>query len=59
MYLHIGLNYLIKTKYIVGIFDIENTSISPATRAMFRSEEEKKTCGFRYHGTSQIVYNLL
>lgn len=42
MYLHIGLNYLIKTKYIVGIFDIENTSVSPATRAMFRSEEEKK-----------------
>ena len=42
MYLHIGLNYLIKTKYILGIFDIENTTLSPATRAKNRAEEEKK-----------------
>lgn len=41
MYLHIGLNYLIKKKYIVGIFDIENTSVSAATRKMFASEESK------------------
>ena len=41
MYLRIGLNYLIKTKYIVGIFDMENTSVSALTRAMFRAEEEK------------------
>ena len=32
MYLHIGLNLMINIKYIVGIFDIENTSASPITK---------------------------
>ena len=53
MYLHIGLNYLIKTKYILGIFDIENTSVSPATRAMFRFCGEKKK-NVWFHVTTEL-----
>lgn len=41
MYLHIGLNYLIKTRYIVAVCDIDNTTTSPITRA-FLAEAEKK-----------------
>ena len=40
MYLHIGLNYLIKTKYIVGIFDMENTTTSSITKR-FLADAEK------------------
>ncbi|MBQ8108472.1 MAG: DUF370 domain-containing protein [Ruminococcus sp.] len=32
MYLHIGNDYMIRTKDLVGIFDIENTSVSKITR---------------------------
>ncbi len=32
MYLHIGLNYMIKKKDIIGIFDIETTTGSMITR---------------------------
>ena len=28
MYLHIGLNYMIKKKYITGIFDIERETLA-------------------------------
>ena len=32
MFLHLGNNYLVNTKDIIGIFDIENTSVSANTR---------------------------
>lgn len=32
MYLHLGQNTLVRTETIIGIFDIENTSVSPFTR---------------------------
>jgi hypothetical protein len=41
MYLHIGLNYLINTKHIVGIFDIENTSSSLITRKFLAEAQNK------------------
>jgi len=41
MFLHIGMNYLIKTKYIVGIFDIENTSESVLTRRFLTMAQQK------------------
>lgn len=40
MYLHIGLSYVIDTRNIVGIFDIEKTSCSGITRE-FLSEAQK------------------
>lgn len=32
MFLHIGNNFMVNTKDIIGIFDIENTSVSKITK---------------------------
>ena len=32
MFLHLGNNYLVNTKDVIGIFDIENTSVSANTK---------------------------
>ena len=32
MFLHLGNNYLVNTKDIIGIFDTENTSVSANTK---------------------------
>lgn len=43
MYLHLGNDTVIKTKDIVGIFDMDNTSVSKHTRNFLsRSEKQKK-----------------
>ena len=41
MYLHIGQETVVRTDEIVGIFDMENTTISKATRT-FLSDAEKQ-----------------
>lgn len=40
MYLHIGLNYMIKKKDIVGIFDIETTTGSMITRSFLTKAQK-------------------
>ena len=35
MYLHIGNDYSVLSKDVIGIFDIENTSISKGTKDFF------------------------
>ena len=42
MYLHVGGDYLVRKDKIIGIFDIENTSIGKATRDFFRRCEQNK-----------------
>ncbi len=42
MYLHVGGDYLIKKENIIGIFDIDNTSISKHTRDFFKMSEKGK-----------------
>ena len=42
MYLHVGGDYLIRKDKIIGIFDIENTSISKHTRDFFKKRENEK-----------------
>ena len=42
MYLHVGGDYLIRKDKIIGIFDIENTSISKHTRDFFKKSENDK-----------------
>lgn len=32
MFLHLGNDYLVNTKDVIGIFDIENTSVSANTK---------------------------
>lgn len=40
MYLHLGQDVVVPSKTIVGIFDIENTSISKITKEFLGSEEK-------------------
>lgn len=42
MYLHLGGDVIVRKDRIVGIFDIENTSVSRITREFFASSEKKK-----------------
>lgn len=41
MYLHLGQDTVVRTSDIVGIFDIENTSVSKATKEYLRMAEKK------------------
>ncbi len=40
MYLHLGQDVVIQGKTVIGIFDIENTSISRITKDFLGSEEK-------------------
>ena len=40
MYLHVGGDYLVRKDKIIGIFDIENTSISKHPREFFKVSEK-------------------
>ena len=44
MFLHLGNNYLVNTKDIIGIFDIENTSVSANTKEFLNFCGKKQTC---------------
>ena len=44
MYLHLGNEYSVCIKDIVGIFDIENTTIEKATKELLERAEKKKRC---------------
>ena len=43
MFLHLGRDVVISMKYIIGIFDLDNTSVSNITRD-FLKRAEKKQC---------------
>ncbi|MBE6883389.1 MAG: DUF370 domain-containing protein [Ruminococcaceae bacterium] len=40
MYLHLGNDILVLTKDVIGIFDIENSTISKATKNFLASSEK-------------------
>ena len=40
MYLPIGADFSVRTSCIIGIFDMENTSVSKHTRAFFAQAEK-------------------
>lgn len=40
MYLHLGQDVVVPSRSIIGIFDIENTSISKITKEFLGSEEK-------------------
>ena len=49
MYLHIGQETIIKTQDIVGIFDLDTSTVSKATRDyLSRMEKEKKVITVSY-----------
>ena len=44
MYLHLGNEYSVKISDIVGIFDIENTTVDKATKGLLERAEKEKKC---------------
>lgn len=40
MYLHLGQEWIVKTRDIIGIFDIDNCSVSRITRDFFKRSEQ-------------------
>lgn len=40
MYLNIGKDMAVRTRTIVGIFDLDNTTLSPRTRAFLKKAQE-------------------
>ncbi len=42
MYLHLGNNYVIPEREIIGIFDMDNTTVSKHTRNLLRLAEKDK-----------------
>lgn len=41
MYLSIGADYALRDSSVIGIFDLENTSVSRFTRAFLREAEQR------------------
>ena len=44
MYLHIGNNYSVDVRDIVGVFDIENTTVEKCTKLLLDRAEKEKKC---------------
>lgn len=44
MYLHLGNDYLVKVSDIVGIFDIENTTVGKCTKLLLDRAEKERRC---------------
>lgn len=42
MYIHLGNNVMIKSKDVIGIFDLDSTSVSKRTRNFLKVSEKKK-----------------
>lgn len=42
MYIHLGNNVMLPTDEIIGIFDLENTTISKRTRLFLEKAEKQK-----------------
>ncbi len=42
MFLHLGHNFVVRKKDIIGIFDLDKTTVSPRTRAYLAAKEKQK-----------------
>lgn len=42
MYIHLGGEYVVKQDEIIGIFDLENTTVSKHTREFLKIQEKRK-----------------
>lgn len=50
MYLHIGNNYSVDTRDIIGIFDIENTTVGKCTKKLLERAEKNHICVYATYG---------
>ena len=48
MYIYLGGNAVIKDKEIIGIFDIDNTTVSKKTRDFLNHEEKRGNVSYNY-----------
>ncbi|WP_295084846.1 extracellular matrix regulator RemB [Ruminococcus sp.] len=44
MYLHIGNNYTVDIRDVIGIFDIENTTVEKCTKKLLERAEKEHHC---------------
>ncbi len=44
MYLHVGNEYSVDIRDVVGIFDIENTTVGKCTKRLLDRAEKEKRC---------------
>lgn len=44
MYIHIGNDYSVNTEDIIGIFDIENTTVEKCTKKLLERAEKNNLC---------------
>ena len=59
MYLHIGNNYSVDIRDIVGIFDIENTTVEKCTKLLLdRAEKEKKCIYTTYEMPKSFIVTM-
>lgn len=42
MYLHLGQEVVVRRRDIIGVFDMDNTTVSPHTRGFLKQAEKKK-----------------
>ena len=42
MYLHLGQDVVVRRRDIIGVFDMDNTTVSPHTRGFLKQAEKKK-----------------
>lgn len=41
MYLHIGNGHMVRQKYVIGIFDLDTSTVSPITRKYLSTMEKQ------------------
>ena len=45
MYLHIGNDYSVDIRDIIGIFDMDNTTVTGTTKKLLEQKEKEKSTG--------------
>ncbi len=56
MYLHLGEDTIVKTKDIIGIFDLDTTTVMKASRTFInKAEKEKRTVTVSYELPKSFV----
>lgn len=59
IYLHIGNNFSVDIRDIVGIFDIENTTVEKCTKILLdRAEKEKKCVYTSYEMPKSFIVTM-
>ncbi len=56
MYLHLGQDTVVRSREVIGIFDLENTSISKLTKEFLtQAEKEGRVCNVSYELPKSFV----